>query len=364
MRRALRGRSACPLKKSVPRLRPSDGRGQRRRRRRRRPEGQRQARSCDSALAGPRSVCGATAPGAYRPCLRAARHLAAGEAVAAAALERRAQRPAAALPPRAQALRDALEGRLQQLLDAVQLLVLVDRRVLGPPHVPVAGAPVALDAVHRHRVEAAGLPLVDAAGEPEVAFVELQPLVELQGVHEPPPPRRRAAGQRVADERGPRQAREAHHVLVDVLVGAVELRDEQVDEQDGGHGDKHQDACQQERVVRELPVVSLVQAHGDREETLDGLGHVVELHGLGLPQARQRAGEGEHHEQEGHGEAPHLRDDVLDHQHEGLQLGREDGHVYQQRPEDHHCDHGGEAVRRRPLVRLRAVLGGPDVPGA
>mmetsp|Transcript_38389 Transcript_38389/g.99184 ORF Transcript_38389/g.99184 Transcript_38389/m.99184 type:complete len:286 (+) Transcript_38389:410-1267(+) len=115
--------------------------------------------------------------------------------------------------------------------------------------------------------------------------------------------------------------------------------------------------------MRHLPVVTLVQANRDREETRGGVIHVTELPDI-VAQARDGTAEGREQEQHRNEEASDLRHHVTADEDEGCHLRGEDRHVDQQHPVNGHGRHGEDRVPELHYHRPGADLRGPLLAGA
>mmetsp|Transcript_96707 Transcript_96707/g.273893 ORF Transcript_96707/g.273893 Transcript_96707/m.273893 type:complete len:245 (+) Transcript_96707:374-1108(+) len=238
---------------------------------------------------------------------------------------------------------------MDELLDPREpIFFLVCHLLRGPRRLRRRGTPVPANALRRLAVHARQLQSLDAPGRAEVAFVEFELLVQVQVLHELAPPVLRAGGHGVDDERRPVQPREAEHVLVDVLVRPVQLRYEQVEQQDDGEGQEQEDGPEQHRVLLDVPVVALVEANGDREQRHDRAGHVAEVaafhRAAGAAHDADRAPERQEQETQRREELSHLRDHVAADQQERGDLGGEHGQVDEDQPVDGHRRHGEDRV--------------------
>mmetsp|Transcript_78243 Transcript_78243/g.201463 ORF Transcript_78243/g.201463 Transcript_78243/m.201463 type:complete len:221 (+) Transcript_78243:271-933(+) len=180
--------------------------------------------------------------------------------MAQGACDRAAARAAALLA--LAALRQPLQRLLDDLLHAlVAVLVAVARDVLNRPlHGGRRRAAVAANCIHSRGVEVRGLPHLHASREADVALVELEGPVEMLVGHPGLPPPRRDAAHGLADQLYAAQPGEAHHVLVYGLVGAVQLRHEEVQQEDNRCNDEEDDG-HEENPVRLNPRVAVVAVH-------------------------------------------------------------------------------------------------------
>mmetsp|Transcript_1966 Transcript_1966/g.5531 ORF Transcript_1966/g.5531 Transcript_1966/m.5531 type:complete len:251 (-) Transcript_1966:1658-2410(-) len=186
--------------------------------------------------------------------------------------------------PAASTTSATLHGPLDELLhalEAVLVLVLVGAR-LGPLRRWGRRAAEAADHVDRRDVGRRGLEELHASGEADVAFAELHALVEAKHLEKSVPPRLRHRKHCLGDDLAAAQPGEANHVLIARHVGATQLGDKQVGQEDDTRDNIYQNPDQRERAVvqkivapprkhREGHLVQVQGGHGDALEVLADL---------------------------------------------------------------------------------------------
>ena len=72
-------------------------------------------------------------------------------------------------------------------------------------------------------------------------------------------------------------AKSTLQVLVDELVGLIQLRNQQVEQQDHGDQEEQVDHGQQHGVTLDFSEISLVEANRNGEERDTGIPHIIEV---------------------------------------------------------------------------------------
>mmetsp|Transcript_56348 Transcript_56348/g.91194 ORF Transcript_56348/g.91194 Transcript_56348/m.91194 type:complete len:204 (+) Transcript_56348:305-916(+) len=152
------------------------------------------------------------------------------------------------------------------LLQLVFVLVLLVHAILRPLHVLRTGASVPQDAILRHNVGALQLVSLNTACHANVSLVELQRKVEAKSTHKPCPFCRFGQLEFFHDDLCTLQPGKANHVGVDIHIGAIELGNQEIQQEDGRRRHEGEDHAQQNGVVLEVSVIVLVQLDGDREQ--------------------------------------------------------------------------------------------------
>mmetsp|Transcript_70225 Transcript_70225/g.203626 ORF Transcript_70225/g.203626 Transcript_70225/m.203626 type:complete len:200 (+) Transcript_70225:281-880(+) len=150
-------------------------------------------------------------------------------------------------------------------VEAVLDVVARDSLLLGPRGVDGGCPTMAADGLDVCRVQVGGLQDLDGARHARVALAKAHRRVEVQRADESVPASPRRQSQRLDDLSAPRQACEADHALEGQAVGLHELRDQQVEQEDGrGEVERHQQQPQSGDGVVQL--VAILVVHHPNEE--------------------------------------------------------------------------------------------------
>mmetsp|Transcript_31422 Transcript_31422/g.90163 ORF Transcript_31422/g.90163 Transcript_31422/m.90163 type:complete len:330 (-) Transcript_31422:1087-2076(-) len=265
------------------------------------------------------------------------------------------------LPCSGSELCDPLQRLLHQPLDLVVPLLLSPLMallgVLRPLRILCAGPTESLDTVRNHKVQVGLLHDLDAAWKPDVAFVELHPLVELQRLDEGLPLGLGRRLQHLNDDARTAQSRESHRVVVDGYIRAVQLRDQQVHQDHNGGSYKDEDSYQQGRLELQVPVVVLVHLERDREQRHYCIRDVPHLEVFVLEHT-DGTSESQQKEEKRSNKSVNLRQYLTAHEGEGRQAGRENSQVHQEKPVDGHCEKAEHGVPPSHVLDVVAVRRG------
>mmetsp|Transcript_63628 Transcript_63628/g.152099 ORF Transcript_63628/g.152099 Transcript_63628/m.152099 type:complete len:238 (+) Transcript_63628:259-972(+) len=215
------------------------------------------------------------------------------------------------------------------------------------------GAPVALDRVRGHRMRAGRLRDLNAPGQPDVALVELQLLIHAQGCGEAIPSLRRHVDHIVENDGAPIQPRIAEHVLEDAQVGAIELCDQEVQQEDGGTNHEYAHGEYELRLVQGLHLLAAEHSQHDAGQAEHGRKDVRELL-VAHVGGGQATAEGHHHEEEREEELSNLRQHPATDQHEGRKLGAKNRELQQQEEVEQGGCKGEGGVGSDEVIHLRA----------
>mmetsp|Transcript_78240 Transcript_78240/g.201444 ORF Transcript_78240/g.201444 Transcript_78240/m.201444 type:complete len:281 (-) Transcript_78240:676-1518(-) len=195
---------------------------------------------------------------------------------------------------------DALHGLDDHPLHAGEAVLLVGLiRVVGRPRRrPRRGAAVAPDALGRCGVGAGRLQNLEAPGHAQVALAEGAGRLDVEALDEPLPAAGGHGGHALDDDLAAVQPREAQHVLVGGPVRAVQLRHQEVDQEDQDHNDVDGHGCQQQGVMaHEQEGLAAVHAQGNLQQVQGRERDVGEVRVV-LLQGTHRAAEGRREENE------------------------------------------------------------------
>mmetsp|Transcript_21947 Transcript_21947/g.48528 ORF Transcript_21947/g.48528 Transcript_21947/m.48528 type:complete len:271 (-) Transcript_21947:2639-3451(-) len=205
------------------------------------------------------------------------------------------------------ALRHAIVGPLDVLLEALVLVGIIDCVFLRPLNCGRSGATKTADHVRCGGVSTGQLCELKPSRQADIAFVELQALLKVQGVDKFRPAPVCHCRHSLNDDVDSLKAGVSDHVSIDGIVASAELGDEHVQQEDERREEEREDQDQNQRLLLEgLVVFRAVHPHEHPEEGEATFMETLKVRIIGS-EAAHRGAEHEDGYEEGQEEERHLR---------------------------------------------------------